>query len=528
MSTHNRIGNKVPKYIRTEEESGARIDPGPHIGIIKHVYDQARTGRLQVFIPFLGGDPENPNNQAIVQYASPFFGHTNLQMNPNGQANEKTEFETVRHTYGMWMTPPDVGVRVLLTFVNGNPNHGFWFACIPPALEHNMAGSSGGVAVSDITKDAEIDALISGYSPSYAPATEYNAAAAESFSTNAGLQKKAPHRIQTKILAEQGLLADPARGIDAATSVRESPSGCFGITTPGRIYQDQVTDDLLHKIDKAVDLAKLKEIVNTGRKGGHQFTMDDGDDQGESRRIKLRSAAGHQIVMDDTSGMLYISNSTGTNWIELTNDGQMLIYSESDISVRTGGDLNVKVDGDLNTEVNGNYNLKVRGDTKTETTNKEEVVTGNKDVDITGHYHTTVTDTISIEAIDKISIQSTDDIAIGSLSGIGIDAGSAINLAAGAASGWKAGGALQFEADSIGLNSGPPGSPAAVFTPTVPEPFTLADLNDTAKAGDIWKHEQASTSTGQTMLPKITTHEPYDSRSITPLVSLTGKPSKGV
>lgn len=528
MPTNRRFGRRSPEYIRTEDEPGSRIDPGPHIGIVKHVYDPGRTGRLQVWIPFLGGDPDEPGNQKIVEYASPFFGHTNFQMNPNGEANDKIGFETVRHTYGMWMTPPDVGVRVLLTFVNGNPNDGFWFACIPPTLEHNQTGNTGGIHKQFLTKDSQTDALLSDYGTDYAPGVEINGATKASTTSIAGTQKKPPHRIQTKILAEQGLLADTARGVDGASSLRESPSGSFGITTPGRIYEDQVTDDLLQKIDKPVNISKLKEKVDTGRKGGHQFVMDDGNDQGESRRIKLRSAAGHQIIMDDTTGMMYVSNSTGTNWIELTNEGQMLVYSASDISIRSGGDFNVKVDGNYNTEVNGNYNLKVRGDTKTETTNREEVVTADKDVDITGQWHTTVTSTMSMDVIDKISIAGGADIAIDASTQIGLTAGDSLNIQSVGGSGWKTSGALQFEGASIGLNSGPPGSPASVDAPTVPQPFTLADLNDTEKQGDIWKHDAASASTGQSMLPKITTHEPYDSRSIPPLTSATGKPSKGV
>ena len=79
MATSRQQGSKVVGHVRTEESSGMRIDPGPHIAIVKHVYDPGRTGRLMVYIPQLGGDPENPNNQRIVQYASPFAGHTNFQ-----------------------------------------------------------------------------------------------------------------------------------------------------------------------------------------------------------------------------------------------------------------------------------------------------------------------------------------------------------------------------------------------------------------------------------------------------------------
>ena len=98
----------------------------------------------------------------------------------------------------------------------------------------------------------------------------------------------------------------------------------------------------------------------------------------------------------------------------------------------------------------------------------------------------------------------------------------------GTGSGWLSSEPLLFEAPEIGLNSGAPGSAATITDPTVPQPFTLTDILDTAKIGDIWKHEVASESTAQSIIPKIPTHEPSDSLIIVPLVSTTGQPSKKV
>ncbi len=554
MAINRRQGHKVIKSVRTEDASGVRMDSGPFVGIVKHVLDPTRSGRLQVYLPHLGGDPENPNNQVIVQYASPFSGHTSYQTSPNRDINTKFEFETVRHSYGMWFTPPDIGVRVLVIFEASNANNGYWIACLPPVVEHNQLGSSGGVTKDKVLPDPQVNALLDGYQPDFVPVVEINAANLGSIANQHPFDtKKPPHRIQTKILAEQGLLADPDRGIDDASTIRETPSGAFGITTPGRTYVDQATDDLLQRVslNPNVDLSKIKEKVDTGRKGGHQFIMDDGDVNGFSRRMKLRTAAGNQIILDDTSGFIYIANSTGKVWLEFSNDGQVTWYAGADITIRTEGNLNIKVDGDMNTEVNGDYNLKVRGDIKTEAINREEVLTGNKDVDITGRYDTNVTGNIDIEtaakysltATNEISIDGTKSISLKATVDIAVKAGADIGLIsanstiidaadeAGPNSGWKSAEPLMFEAPEIGLNSGPPGSAATItapVAPTVPAPFTLTDLLDTTKIGDIWKHDTASTSTAQTIMPKITTHEPYGSAAIVPLVSSTGTPSKGV
>ena len=532
MATNRKQGHKVIRSERREDASGLRMDAGPFIGVVKHVLDPTHSGRLQVYLPHLGGDPENPNNQKIVQYASPFSGHTSYQENAATKiANTGSGFETVRHHYGMWFTPPDVGVRVLVIFEASNANNGYWIACLPPPVEHNQVGGAGGIKRDQILSDPQTDALIEGYDAAYAPGVDINGADQRAQANSQILNaKKTPHRIQTKILAEQGLLGDPNRGIDNSSTTRETPTGAYGITTPGRTYVDQATDDLLQRVTEApnVDTTKIKEKVVNGRKGGHQFIMDDGDVNGNSRRFKLRSAAGHQIIMDDTNGFMYISTSTGKNWIELTNDGQMFVYASNDINIRTQRNLNLKVDGDFNTEVDGNYNLNVRGNTKTETVNREEVVTGNKLVDIGAEYSTNVAGDIFIGTEQSYNVSTGVDIAFDSGIDFGVTAGGEMAFDSALDSGWNVGGDLDFQAVAIGLNTSAPPSPITVTAPTVPSPFVVADLFDTIKIGDIWKHGVTSTATGQTILPQIPTHEPYASGLVTPLVSATGKPSKGI
>ena len=74
FNTDRRIGTKVPIFARREDAPGMRIDSGPYIGKIKNNLDPTMTGRLQVWIPDLGGDEENALNWRTVSYASPFFG----------------------------------------------------------------------------------------------------------------------------------------------------------------------------------------------------------------------------------------------------------------------------------------------------------------------------------------------------------------------------------------------------------------------------------------------------------------------
>jgi uncharacterized protein (DUF2345 family) len=52
--------------------------------------------------------------------------------------------------------------------------------------------------------------------------------------------------------------------------------------------------------------------------------------------------------MHDTEDLIYISNSRGTSWIELTPDGSINIFSNSNVSVRAQQDINFHADRDIN------------------------------------------------------------------------------------------------------------------------------------------------------------------------------------
>ena len=46
----------------------------------------------------------------------------------------------------------------------------------------------------------------------------------------------------------------------------------------------------------------------TNRRRGHSIALDDGDVNGDSNQIRLRTSTGHQILMNDTEGIIYVSN----------------------------------------------------------------------------------------------------------------------------------------------------------------------------------------------------------------------------
>ena len=355
-----RIGKTVAPYIRREDAAGVRIDSGPYLGKVKSNLDTARQGRLQVWIPDLSsGEEDNPSNWRTVQYASPFFGAT-----AQNDGDKENTFKHVRHTYGMWFTPPDVDNFVLCVFVAGDPMRGYYFACIPNQLGQYMVP---GLSRSKNFEDNSTDPIVQGIKKDKElglPVVEFNENAVTDFSTFIK-EKKPLHDTQVKVLVEQGLDRDPKRGVFTSSSQRESPSKVFGISTPGQ------------PLEKKKGGTELKDLKVFGRKGGHTFVMDDGDFEEKNKLIRLRTSGGHQIVMNDTDEIFYISNTDGTAWVELTKGGNVNIFSSGNVSMRAKesiyfhADKNFSVHCDEKMTIFAKKELKIESETITSKTKKE-------------------------------------------------------------------------------------------------------------------------------------------------------------
>ena len=126
MPSNSIYGSKVPKFANPESAPGVNLSPGPYEAVVVNTIDTTRAGRLQVWIPDLGsGDKTDSKNWYTVSYATPFGGLTEIP-NP-GNPSTENKFSLVQHTYGFWAVPPDPGNVVLVIFVAGDPNRGYWF-----------------------------------------------------------------------------------------------------------------------------------------------------------------------------------------------------------------------------------------------------------------------------------------------------------------------------------------------------------------------------------------------------------------
>ena len=367
MAIDQRAGTKVIKSLRREEAGGARVDPYPYIGIVKNNLDPTRSGRLQIYIPDLGGDEQDQTSWRTVSYSSPFLGYTTNE----NIADTADTFESVSHSYGMWMVPPDIGVQVIALFIAGDPLRGYWISCVNPNLSHHMIPALAGSPNAIGNKGAP------------APVVEFNENRKENITNSAFYNLPKPiHKRQAEILKVQGLDQDPIRGAISSSSQRETPSHVFGISTPGRPLNDPA-DDLNYITKLNSDTLPPEYYKIKSRQGGHTFVMDDGATLGQDRLVRLRTAKGHQIIMHDSANTLYIAHADGTSWIELTSDGRVNIYSQGAFSVRSESDINLHSDKNININAANNINLKAGNKIQAESV-RTTLLTGSLGVEASG------------------------------------------------------------------------------------------------------------------------------------------------
>ena len=450
------------------DRGGMPTEFGPFIGRVMNNVDPTRSGSLQVYIKQFGGtDPTNDKLWRKVNYCPPFFGSTP----PGAGAGTGAFVQGNPQSYGMWFTPPDIGVDVLCFFVAGDANAGYYVGCIPSQGITHMVPAIGSVDKAQaVTQNADQASYFGG--SSRLPVTEINNANMKIAENPKYFNQPKPvHSYVAGVLFQQGLLNDQVRGSIGSTSQRESPSGCYGISTPGRaIYQGS----LLKGGDASVNSkllagAKPADANVVGRRGGHTFVMDDGDLQGNDNLIRIRTSKGHQITMSDDGNCFYICHANGQAWVEMGQEGTLDVYATNSINLRTQGTLNLHADQDINMFSGGNLNIKS-------------------------------TNATTIQSDSDLSLSNKGQLSLFSQGGIGIKAIGTLAISSQLGS-WAASSTLSFNGDQIQLNGGP-----AIDVATPSGLTTYIQPNTEFNSTTGWVISPTGTESIVTRAP---THEPY-------------------
>lgn len=505
MGTNSRFGSKQSPGRDTANTPGVRLDNGAYIAIIKNNLDPTRSGRMQVFIPDLGGDENDRTGWVTIRYASPFIGSTNI---PKEKREKKNDWSKNPHTYGMWFPPPDLEAQVLVVFASGNMSHGFYVGNIMPNLGNYMVPAIGGSDYLDKTYlDPELAANLPG---ARYPVTEFNEEIGYWDERTDFIKIKKPiHESLARVMLEQGLEDDLARGVIRSSSQRESPSSCFGVSTPGKAPTDpSLLDD--------------KTFSPKFRLGGHSFLMDDGSAEGDDNMIRLRTSGGHQIMMNDTEGTMYIGNMVGTVWLEFTNEGKVHLFANDAINIRSKQSINMHSDKDINMYAANDINMYAVNNIREESKNIHVKATdfleefgGKVQVSSGTYMHLeSVTEgtwndktRLAFSADTDLTLKSKGTFGSHSSGPMRIKSESPLVISSSIGS-WNGGAKLQFSAGVILLNTGSaPIAATSPIAPSVPEipPIPVLVHPETNKVGLKWLPRITVESTVEV----VPTHEPW-------------------
>ncbi len=315
--------SRVPRGYNTTSDSMKIRNNSIYLGFIKENSDAQRMGRLKVWIPELGSSSaDDPNGWIIVSYASMFAGATNpADVNGSSQTMSGSQ-----QSYGWWGIPPDINNQVLVCFVNGEISRGYWFACV---YQQNMNHMIPGIACNIPTTQTAGNT----YLP---PVVEYN----KINQTDPDNPRRPPFTPLANGLVTEGLQADPERGPSSTSARREAPSAVFGYLTPR----------------------------------GNTIHVDDNP---ENEFIRLRTRSGTQILIDETTGMVYINSKLGNAWLEVSDAG-VDVYSANSVSIRAQQDFNVRADRNIIFDAGGSILLKAAQDVNIQSANDIVLGSGNQ------------------------------------------------------------------------------------------------------------------------------------------------------
>ena len=360
--------------------------PGPFLARVVNNIDPMRQGSLEVELLRAIGNREASNQQLFtVRYLSPFYGVTDVGLN----GSDPKDFNHTQKSYGFWFVPPDTGSLVMVIFVESDPGQGYWIGCAQDVyMNHMVPGLAGSKVAADQTRDSDETAWKETkqskelYGTDFLPVGEINRNSIKqgesTINPEIDAMTKPVHPI-AKVLADQGTIGDTVRGVHTSSARRDTPSNVYGISTPGPV------DKRMNAQKGSVGRADNKVNKFISRLGGHTFVMDDGNDrflrkfkpgegppeyadlekgekdglvefpQDESFRIRTRT--GHQILLHNSEDLIYITNASGSAWIELTSQGKIDIYAADSVSIRTETDFNFVADRDINLSAGRSINL---------------------------------------------------------------------------------------------------------------------------------------------------------------------------
>lgn len=284
-------------------------------GVVVDTNDPQQMGRLKMWVPAVDGDQYNINDLPWSTYSSPLAGQTrDYPAGPNAAVTAGLE------SYGFWAIPKS-GALCIVGFMYGDPNKRVYLGSY--YRDHGNRSLPVGRNRPDLAQAPVSDT----FDPVQPQTTNLNAQfrgnLAASEARTRGAYERQVAQDKTEKDGTEGYQVDLIEPKDEK-GANQYNSQTYAFSTPGR----------------------------------HALIFQDNPENG---RVRIKTAAGHQIILDDANERIYVSTAKGASWFEMDQDGRIHVYAADSISFSTGGDFNITAVGDFNVSAGGDVNVQAGG-----------------------------------------------------------------------------------------------------------------------------------------------------------------------
>ena len=291
-------------------------------GVVVDTSDPQQMGRLKIWCPALDGKDYVIETLPWANYVSPLAGQT---LNyPSGADSAVTPGY---HSYGFWAIPKN-GASVLVAMLYGDVNRRYYIGSI--FGDHGNRSLPAGRYRPDIEKGPLSDTLD--------PVQPGMSSLKAQFSGQLDASEAKTRGAYERMVAQDKDKKDGTEGYHKGMMEKGLDPQTYCLTTPGRhtiLFQDHPTNS----------------------------------------RVRIKSADGHQIIMDDANERIYISTNDGKSWIEMDADGHIHLYGAASVSVSAGENINVSAKENISIQAGKNLSLSAGGHAR---------LTGCNDVSLSG------------------------------------------------------------------------------------------------------------------------------------------------
>lgn len=299
-------------------------------GTVIDVDDPHQMGRVRVLCPALGDDIDNQDVTSIpwaLQLASS-AGSINDEDFTRGPNDDQTTKGSV--AYGFW-TVPQLQSTAIVACLNGDPSQRIYLGSLYDQFTQNTT-PHGRFFLQPANNGPD-----GPFSSDGLPIQPLYDAFDQAFNGN----KESPEWKTRVADFLAGAITDKIFNNFALRDVEGFTPDETKFATEVNQHEVNQGYDYNHLAPSEQEDAMSSQVHSWTTPGFQSISMDD---RKLNNRMRFRTTTGHQIILDDTNERIYVSPSGGRNWIQMDVDGNIDMYTDNKVNVRSKWDINFTSD----------------------------------------------------------------------------------------------------------------------------------------------------------------------------------------